>query len=135
MMEAVAAPKSLRLERDVPAALPAIRCDRARVQQVLSNLVGNAIKFAPKGSAIRIAAAASAREVRFDVSDQGPGIAEEEAQHLFDRYWRGGADGATGAGLGLYIAKGIVDAHGGRIWVETQAGAGATFCFTLPVAA
>jgi PAS domain S-box-containing protein len=126
--------KSIRLEPDVPAGLPPVWCDRAQVFLVLSNLVGNAIKFAPERARVVVGATGGAGEVRLAVCDSGPGIPENQVPHLFDRYWKGKPEGRHGVGLGLYIAKGIVEAHGGRIWVESRPGAGSTFCFTLPVA-
>jgi signal transduction histidine kinase len=73
-------------------------------------------------------------EARFAVSDTGPGISSENAAHIFDRFWKDEARGKKGTGLGLFIAKGIVDAHGGRIWIESEPGHGARFCFTVPIA-
>lgn len=102
--------------------------------QVLTNLVGNAIKFAGPETAIAIAVSAGAKDVTFAVTDRGPGIPEAELPHLFDRYWKGKPSGQHGAGLGLFIAKGIVEAHGGRIWVESKVGEGSTFRFTMPIA-
>ncbi|MEI8259044.1 MAG: ATP-binding protein, partial [Deltaproteobacteria bacterium] len=111
-----------------------LSCDSNRVQQVLGNLVANAIKFTPKGGGITINASLSGSEILFRVADTGPGITEEARAHVFERYWRGKArDLSTGVGLGLFIAKGIVDAHGGRIWVEGAIGGGSVFCFTVPL--
>lgn len=132
--EPSAASESARILREVPETLPAISCDRMRVIQVLSNLIGNAIKFVPEGGTIRIRAWPQPGEVRFAVSDDGPGIAEDDVRYIFDRYWKGEAKGRRGTGLGLYIARGIVDAHGGRIWVDSQLGAGTTVSFTIPIA-
>ncbi|MDQ3035767.1 MAG: ATP-binding protein [Myxococcota bacterium] len=126
----IAAQKSVRFEVDVPADLPAIKCDRRRVMQIVSNLIGNAIKFVPPEGRIALRARAMEREVCFSIADDGPGIAASEIPRLFDRYWRGD-DGGTG--LGLYIARGIVEAHGGRISVESRPGEGCTFHFTIPI--
>ena len=101
---------------------------------MLCNLVDNALKFVPKHGLIQIRARAEGGHVCFAVADDGPGIAAPQQEHLFERYWKGKTEDRRGAGLGLYIAKGIVDAHGGRIWVESRPGAGSTFCFTIPVA-
>lgn len=131
--EISAASKSVHLRREVLEGLPSIHCDRLRVIQVMSNLIGNAVKFVPAGGAIRVRAWAEAGEVRFAIADDGPGIAEADLPHLFDRYWKGRTKGRHGAGLGLYIAKGIVEPHGGRIWVESRLGVGTTFYFTIPV--
>ncbi|HEV8324932.1 MAG TPA: PAS domain-containing sensor histidine kinase [Myxococcota bacterium] len=133
-LQPLAAEKSLRLERLVDPALPAeLLCDRRRLFQVFSNLIGNAIKFTPAGGRITVRAEAQRGEVRFSVSDTGPGIPTEQLPHLFDRFWQGNPTGREGTGLGLYIAKGIVEAHGGRIWVDSQPGEGGTFTFALPL--
>ena len=101
---------------------------------MLSNLVGNALKFTPSGGRVTIAAEPHGTMVRFAVLDTGPGIASEHVPRIFDRFWKNETLGTRGTGLGLFIAKGIVEAHGGRIWVESRIGQGATFYFTLPIA-
>lgn len=131
--EPEATARAVRLERAVPAGLPTIHCDRIRVIQVLSNLIGNALKFVPDGGSIEVRVSVSAGDGCFAVRDDGPGITEDQLRHLFDRYWKGQAEGHRGIGLGLYISKGIVEAHGGRIWVESQVGVGSTFYFTIPL--
>jgi CheY-like chemotaxis protein len=103
------------------------------VLQIFDNLIGNAMKFTPRGS-IRLGAEAKGSEVVFSVADTGIGIAPEDRQHLFDRFWQARATRRGGAGLGLAIVKGIVEAHGGRLWVESELGTGSTFFFTLPIA-
>jgi signal transduction histidine kinase len=129
----LAAERNVQLEAAVPDAVPMVRCDRNRMLQVLSNLLSNAIQFSPCGGRVRLLAAPLGPEVRISVADQGPGLREADIPHLFEPYWRG--DVATpGNGLGLYIAKRVVDAHGGRIWAESQAGLGSTFVVTLPAA-
>lgn len=133
-IEPVAAKRSVQVGAALPSTLPEIRCDRQRVIQVLLNLLGNAVKFSPSGGTVRVDAVPEAGALRFAVSDQGPGIAAASLPHVFDRYWKRTLDGQEGAGLGLYIARGIIDAHGGRIWVESQVGVGTTFYFTLPLA-
>jgi PAS domain S-box-containing protein len=130
----LAATRSVRIERDAPPGLPPIRCDRQRVMQVLSNLVENAIKFSPRGGNVRVVARVEGAALRFAVADAGAGIAPDEVGLLFARYRKGKAEGRHGVGLGLYIAKGIVEAHGGRIRVESDPGAGSTFSFTIPLA-
>ena len=110
-----------------------VASDRERVLQVFANLIGNAIKFTPKGGQITIHACQENDIVRFTVADTGPGIPPEHLDHVFDRYWQAKSTAKLGAGLGLSIAKGIVEAHGGRIWVESPPGSGAQFNFTLPV--
>ncbi len=128
--------RQLGLERReaVPPDL-AVQVDRNRVLQVFSNLLGNAIKFTPDGGQVVIAADLQGESVRFGISDSGPGIAREHLPHLFDRFWKHETNGKKGTGLGLFIARGIVEGHGGRIWTESHPGHGATFWFTLPVAA
>lgn len=127
--------KSLRLTSVCPDPLPVVRVDRARILQLLSNLLGNAIKFTPDGGEVTIHARATDGHVHFAVRDSGPGIAPDHLPHLFDRYWQAHETQSLGTGLGLFIAKGIAEAHGGRMWVESELGDGATFHFTLPVSA
>jgi signal transduction histidine kinase len=120
---------------EAPPNLPPVRCDRDRVAQVLSNLIGNAMKYTPGG---RIAVRLRAQNgcVCASVSDEGPGIPPEELGTIFQPYVRLRRSAETetdGSGLGLYIARGIVEAHGGRIWVESTPGKGTTFTFCLPV--
>jgi signal transduction histidine kinase len=112
-----------------------VRADSLRVSQVLGNLLGNALKFTPEGGDVTFGAVRSEREVVFDVSDTGPGIPPEQLEHLFDQFWQARKNDKRGVGLGLTIAKGIVEAHGGRIWCHSVVGAGSTFSFTLPAAA
>ena len=123
--------KSIRLTCD-DGGDASVHTDAERFFQVLSNLVGNAIKFTPAGGAVTVSVLATEREVRFAVRDTGPGIVAVELAHIFDRYWQARRGSSAGAGLGLYIAKGIVEAHGGRIWAESTVGHGATFYFALP---
>ncbi|CAN5820583.1 hypothetical protein BH11MYX4_BH11MYX4_35940 [soil metagenome] len=111
-----------------------VRADRDRLMQVFSNLLGNATKFTRQGGAITIAAERQAGACRFTVTDTGPGIAPDLLAHVFDRFRQGRDLQREGAGLGLAIAKGIVEAHGGAIGVESVVGAGATFTFTIPLA-
>jgi signal transduction histidine kinase len=116
-----------------PCEVPDVRADRARVLQVLSNLVGNALKFTPAGGTVTVTAEAAGESVAFHVADTGEGIAPEHLPRLFDRFWQAERGDRKGLGLGLAIAKGIVEAHGGRIWAESVPGQGSTFSFTLPV--
>ena len=108
------------------------RGDEGRILQVFSNLIGNAIRFTPKGGKVELRVATDGAMVRFVVTDTGSGIAEETLPRIFDRYFKGTDAPRAGTGLGLYIARGIVEAHGGRIWVESAAERGSTFAFTLP---
>ena len=117
--EPLAAAKSQRLVADVAPGL-AIRCDHDRVIQLFSNLVGNAVKFTPDGGTITVRAAPEGEVVRFSVADTGPGISADELPHVFDRYYQAQRKNRDGIGLGLSIARGIVEAHGGRIWVESE---------------
>ena len=103
--------------------------------QVLANLVGNAMKFTPEQGTVTLGAERGARGWRFYVKDTGPGIAREHLPFVFDRFWRGDGAQDHGVGLGLAIAKGIVEAHGGEIRAESPDGGGALFTFTLPLAA
>jgi PAS domain S-box-containing protein len=112
----------------------AVDADRDRILQVLLNLVSNAVKVTPPGGAISVGCAVEGDDALFTVADTGPGIAAEDLPHLFDRYWRGTQARYKGSGLGLSIARAIVEAHGGRIWAESRPGAGATFRFTIPLA-
>lgn len=132
-LQPLAARKSLHLVNELSVELPAVHADAARLQQVFANLLGNAIKFTPDGGAITVRAWPSGEQVTFSVSDTGPGIAEDELPHLFDRFWQATRTARLGTGLGLFIVKGIVQAHGGRVWVESKVGEGTTFFFTLPV--
>ncbi len=134
MLRPLAKSSSLRLRPVFEKDLPRILVDPSRIQQVLSNLIGNAIKFTPAGGAITVRADQAPDGVRIAVTDSGPGIAAEELPHVFGRFWQGTRTDRRGLGLGLAIAKAIVEAHGGRIWVESQLGAGSTFFFTVPVA-
>jgi len=132
MLRPLAAGSTIRLEADIEDNLPPVLADAARVQQVLSNLVGNAVKFTPRSGRITVCAEHIDGEVRFGVIDTGPGIPAEQLPHIFGRFWQAKTSDRRGIGLGLAIAKGIVEAHNGRIWVESHVGLGSTFYFTLP---
>ncbi len=127
-----AAASSLQLVAGAADPLLLIRCDSDRILQVLSNLVSNAIKFTPPGGRIDLTTESEDAFVRFAVADTGPGISDELVPHVFDRYRQAKATASKGRGLGLFIAKGIVEAHGGRIGVDTAPGRGTTFFFRLP---
>lgn len=109
-----------------------VNADRDRILQVLSNLLGNAVKFGPVGSEVALEVRREGVWARFCVSDQGPGVSPEQQPHVFDRFWRSTGSSVKGTGLGLFIAKGIVEAHGGKIWVAASSHGGARFYFTLP---
>lgn len=135
MLESAVAERAVALEISVPNDLPLIDVDAARIEQVLVNLLGNAIKFTASGGRIAVRATAGPSAVEVSVADCGIGIPLEEQAHVFERYYRARhATRRRGAGLGLAIAKGIIDQHGGRIWVESTVGEGSVFTFTLPLA-
>lgn len=114
--------------------LSAVSCDAARIGQVMSNLLGNAIKFTPEGGSIRVSATQKDDFVIVTVSDTGPGIPSDQLSKIFERYWQPKETQKQGSGLGLSIAKGIVEAHGGKIWAESVLGEGTKFHFTIPLA-
>ena len=135
MFEVEAEANGIALEAHLPTNMPLVVADRTRVVQVLSNLLRNAIKFTPHDGRIEICAEPRDRNVVFSVTDTGPGISVERQARVFDRYWQASAGARQrGAGLGLSIAKGIVEAHGGRIWVRSEPGQGSEFAFTIPQA-
>ena len=109
-----------------------VRADGTRVLQVFSNLVGNAIKFTPRGGRVTISANDAGPEVRFAIADTGPGIPPEQLPHVFGRFWQADTSDRRGLGLGLAIAKSLVEAHHGHIWLESTPGSGTTVSFTLP---
>jgi len=135
------------LDTEVLPGLPEVFVDPDRLQLVFTNLLSNAIRFAPPGSQIVVRARAVGEaegprdhrlaeptEVRFEVSDQGPGIPREHQAGLFEKFFRVPGSPAGGSGLGLFIAKGLVQAHNGKIGIDSQPGQGSTFWFTIPVA-
>jgi signal transduction histidine kinase len=135
LFKAQAAAGSISLRADASEARQPIHADRHRVMQVLSNLIGNSLKFTPEGGVVSfVARSRGGEEVLFTITDTGPGIPQEHLQDIFSAYWQAKRTERMGAGLGLPIAKGIVESHGGRIWVESEPGKGARFYFTLPVA-
>ncbi|OJH40896.1 ATP-binding protein [Cystobacter ferrugineus] len=130
----LATQKGLRLERHGGSELLGpVHCDRERILQVFSNLLGNAIKFTPAGGSVLVSAEPGEGTVRFSVKDTGPGIPAEQLPHLFDRYWQARDKARMGSGLGLFISRGIIAAHGGQIWADSSVGVGSTFSFTLPL--
>ncbi len=124
--------KKHTIQVDFPENFPVILADETRIEQVLTNLISNAIKYSPKGL-VQITGDVRPEQVIITVSDEGPGIDPHDMPHIFDRFYR--ADTAVrktkGAGLGLYLARAIVEAHGGRIWVDPRPGSGARICFSL----
>jgi signal transduction histidine kinase len=125
--------KHLQVKNEIPSGIAPVLADRDRIIQVFTNLVGNAIKFTPPGGRITLRAEQLEKEVRFSVEDTGPGIPEDQAPHIFDRFWQASQTARSGVGVGLFIVKGIVEEHGGKVWVNSQPGAGSTFFFTLPL--
>ncbi len=135
-LESLAQSKDISLITEIPDPDVQVLADGEHLQQVMVNLVGNAIKFSDTGGRIWIAAVQDEdSRVRFSVSDEGAGIPEEEQKYVFRKYYRGESVRETvdGAGLGLSISQGIVQAHGGEMWLESTAGKGSTFAFTLPI--
>lgn len=132
LMQHAADAKGIEVSCHFGAALPPVCADRDRVLQVFGNLLGNALKFTPQGGRVQVRAEADGDAVRFAVEDSGPGIGAADLPHVFDRFWQAQRSRHGGAGLGLAIARGIVAAHGGEMWVESEVGSGTTFQFTLP---
>ena len=125
----------LRFVRVIDEPLPMVHADGHRIQQVLSNLLGNAVRFTPEGGEIVLTATRYESGVRISVRDTGPGVAAADVPRLFERYWQAPRLLRAGSGLGLFIAKGIVEAHGGAIGVDSTSGNGSEFWFTIPSAA
>jgi PAS domain S-box-containing protein len=132
LQQPLAERNAIQLTAETGPQLPTISADRERLLQVFQNLIDNALKFTPDSGTITVRAEPAPGEVRFAVSDNGSGIDPEELPHLFDRFWQAGKPTRTGAGLGLAIVRGIVEAHGGRIQAESAPGAGTTITFTIP---
>lgn len=124
--------KGILLDTDLTPGLGQVRADRERIIEVFENLVGNALEYTNTNGTITLGAAPRGAEVLFYVKDTGSGIHAQQLTHVFERYWRAKA-GGNGAGLGLSICKGIIEAHGGHIWAESSVGEGTTVTFTLPV--
>ncbi len=134
MCESQARAKKITVNTEIPSGLPPVSGDRNRLEQVLSNLFGNAFKFTPEGGRVMVRTRKVDASVQITVEDSGPGIPAADLARIFDRYWRGDRASRGGAGLGLAICKGIVDAHCGNIWAESALGRGTTFRFTIPCA-
>jgi signal transduction histidine kinase len=135
-VQALARVKQILLVADIPPDLPGLDVDRWRVLQIFSNLLGNAIKFSPHAGRVVVSARFGGDSfVAFTVSDQGPGIASTDLPHVFDRYWQVGRNRRGDVGLGLAIAKAIVEAHGGNISANSVLGQGSQFSFALPTCA
>jgi signal transduction histidine kinase len=131
----VAEDRGIVFEYEVSGTLPHAAFDYGRMLQVFANLVSNALKFTPRGGTVRIRAERTGAEVHFSVSDTGVGIPENMLDTVFLRFWQVATNDRRGSGLGLYISKSLVEAHGGRIWVESKVRQGSVFHFTVPLAA
>lgn len=123
--------KNITIKNIVPEHCT-VDCDRERISQVFFNLIGNAIKHSPNGATITIMGTELPNHLKFEVIDDGPGIARENLKHVFDRFWQGDTQSKVGTGLGLSISRWIVEAHGGHIWAESTLGKGSNFAFELP---
>ena len=128
---------NIGIKVDMQADFPWVEADEARINQVLVNLLSNAVKFSPPSTEITVGAYIGIDEIRIQVTDQGVGISEEAKPHIFERFYRADSSltrSTVGTGLGLYISKQLIEAHDGRIWVESAINKGSTFVFTLPLA-
>ena len=128
----IAEKRHIYLEAIPPESRVCVRADPLRVSQIVGNLLGNAIKFTPDRGNVTMRALADGNHVDIHIADTGPGIAPADIEHLFDNFWQARRNDHRGVGLGLAIAKGLVEAHGGKIWCESALGHGSTFSFTLP---
>jgi PAS domain S-box-containing protein len=133
-MKVQAEARHQRFEVSIPHYLPQIACDCHRIEQVISNLVGNAIKFTPVGGTIKISASEEGNIITVSIADTGPGMAPEQLPKVFNKFWQAEKTMHLGSGLGLSIAKGIIEGHGGKIWAESELGKGSQFYFTIPLA-
>lgn len=124
--------RHIRLSLVTPEDGTAVRADPLRVSQIVGNIVGNALKFTPEHGTVTVRSVANGNHVAIHVSDTGPGIPAKDLGHLFDNFWQARSNDHRGVGLGLAIAKGAVEAHGGKIWCDSTPGRGSTFSFTLP---
>jgi PAS domain S-box-containing protein len=132
LCESQAAARKVALKAEISDALLGIEADPGRLLQLLSNLLGNAMKFSPPNTTVVVRAAPSSRGVEVSVADSGVGIPAEDLPRIFDRFWQGCGQSRAGVGLGLAICKGIIDAHDGRIWATSEVGRGTTFYFEIP---
>jgi light-regulated signal transduction histidine kinase (bacteriophytochrome) len=133
MLHPIAREKDIQLRCSLENSSACVWCDRERIIQVLSNVIGNALKFSPPSTAVCIETRGKGSEIQFSVADAGAGIDEANLPFIFDRFWQAHEKGVSGTGLGLAISKGFVEAHGGRITASSQKGKGSTFSFSLPI--
>ena len=134
LFAALAEQRGVALSGGAEPGVDPVLIDARQIGRVLSNLVSNALRHTPAGGAVQVRAFPVAGQVQVEVADTGEGLSAEDLPHVFERFYRGekSRSRATGgSGLGLAIAKGIVEAHGGRVWVESKPGEGARFCFTV----
>ncbi len=130
--QAAASAKGISLQAEIAEDPLLAEFDHDRMLQVLANVISNAIKFTSQGGSIRVRGERAGDELRFCVSDTGSGIPGNMLEAIFERFWQVGKDDRRGVGLGLYISRCIVEAHGGKIWAESTLGEGSRLCFTLP---
>ncbi len=136
-MTPVASTQGLSFDIEVPSSLPSVWADRGRLEQVIMNILTNAFKFTPQGGTVTLRAKEKDAALMVEVQDTGPGIAKENWQRVFESYYRveSGEQHPTGLGLGLALCKTIVEAHNGKIWVDSEEGKGSTFGFSIPLKA
>ncbi len=125
--------KTIEVVNHVPSNPIIVEADKKRLKQILSNLISNALKFSRESGKVEIITSVKEDKLKVSIHDNGPGIAENDLPHVFDRFWQAKKTAKKGTGLGLAIVKGLVGAHGGNIWVESKPGEGATFSFTIPL--
>jgi signal transduction histidine kinase len=131
--EPIAAEHGIQFTVERQVAELQVLCDRERILQVFSNLLGNSFKFCAAGARVTLRSQRDGDDIRFEVADTGPGIPPDEQRHIFEPYWSAERDGKKGTGLGLFITHGVIEAHGGKIWLQSEPGEGTTFFFTLPI--
>jgi PAS domain S-box-containing protein len=139
LRESLETMKPLADERNIHLEVKAsddvqVSCDRGRVLQILANLIGNAVKFTGEGGSVLVDVSRQDQDARFAIVDTGPGIPDTELRQIWEPFWQARTRARHSVGLGLFIAKVLVEAHGGRIWAESMVGIGTAFCFTLPLA-
>jgi len=130
--QASASAQGISLQTEIVEGPLLAEFDHDRMLQVLANIIANAIKFTSQGGSIQVHGECTGDELRFSISDTGSGIPGTMLEAIFDRFWQVGKDDRRGVGLGLYISRCIVEAHGGKIWAESTLGEGSRLCFTLP---
>jgi signal transduction histidine kinase len=128
---ALYAEKGVHLVKDVNSSV-LLRCDPKRLEQALANLLNNALKFTAPSGRVTVSVTSDQLEATFSVADTGPGISAEDQTKVFERAWQADETAHLGSGMGLYITKGIVEAHAGRIWIESELGRGSKFFFAVP---